>query len=59
MGLVHIINCAVVYSFVGLGSRIVLRTRPKVARVVSQFSGAAMIAIGLLLLIEQFLTFKG
>jgi threonine/homoserine/homoserine lactone efflux protein len=59
MGLVHMINCAVVYSFVGLGSRIVLRTRPKVARVVSQFSGAAMITIALLLLIEQFLAFKG
>jgi len=59
MGLVHIVNCALVYSLVSLGSRIVLRTRPKAARMVSQFSGAAMIAIALFLLIEQYLAFTG
>ena len=53
MGLVQIVNCAVVYSLVGVGSKIVLRTRPKVARVVSRASGAAMIAVGFLLLVEQ------
>ncbi|MFC0576187.1 LysE family translocator [Paraburkholderia solisilvae] len=37
MGLVQILNCAVVYSLVGVGARIVLRTRPKVAHMVSQF----------------------
>lgn len=57
LGLVQIVNCAVIYSLVGLGSKAVLRTRPKVARMVSQFSGAAMIAIALLLLIEQCLAF--
>jgi threonine/homoserine/homoserine lactone efflux protein len=55
LGLVQIVNCAVVYSLVGIGSRIVLRTRPQVARRVSQFSGAAMIVIALLLLVEPFL----
>jgi threonine/homoserine/homoserine lactone efflux protein len=58
MGLVHIINCAVVYSVVGIGSKIVLRTRPKVARTVSQVSGAAMVVIAVLLLVEQFSAFK-
>jgi len=57
LGLVQIVNCALVYSIVGLGSKIVLRTRPKVARSISQFSGVAMIAIALILLIEQFLAF--
>jgi threonine/homoserine/homoserine lactone efflux protein len=58
LGIVHILNCAVVYSFVGVGSKIVLRTRPKVARVVSQVSGAAMITIAVLLLLEQLVGFK-
>lgn len=58
MGIVHIVNCAVVYTLVGVGSKIVLRTRPKVARRVSQVSGAAMIVIAVLLLLEQLLAFK-
>ncbi|MCY1221292.1 hypothetical protein D9M72_333420 [compost metagenome] len=47
------LNCALIYSLVGTGSSMVLRTRPRVARLVSQFSGAAMIAIALFLLAEQ------
>ncbi|SOE84443.1 Threonine/homoserine/homoserine lactone efflux protein [Burkholderia sp. YR290] len=58
MGIVHILNCAVVYTLVGVSSKIVLRTRPKVARVISQVSGAAMIAIAVLLLLEQLVGFK-
>lgn len=54
MGLVQIVNCAVIYSLVGIGSKIVLRTRPKVARAVSQVSGGVMIVIALLLIAEQF-----
>lgn len=50
MGFVQIINCAVVYSAVGLGSKIVLRTRPEVARRVSQFSGLSMMVIAVVLL---------
>jgi threonine/homoserine/homoserine lactone efflux protein len=59
MGCVHIVNCALVYSLVGIGAKVVLRTRPKVARMVSQFSGAAMIAIAFLLLAEQMLVLRG
>lgn len=58
LGLVQIANCALVYSLVGLGAKIVLRTRPKVARLVSQFSGLAMLSIGVLLLAEQVLAFS-
>jgi len=54
LGLVQIVNCAVVYSLVAAGSKYVLRARPEAARRVSQFSGAAMILIALLLLVEQF-----
>lgn len=56
MGLIQIINCAVVYSVVGLGSKAILRTRPEAARRVSQFSGIAMIFIAFLLIGEQIYT---
>lgn len=52
MGFVQIFNCAVVYSLVGYGSKIVLKTRPIVARKVSQLSGVAMIIIAIALLVE-------
>ncbi|MGF6259395.1 threonine/homoserine/homoserine lactone efflux protein [Paraburkholderia youngii] len=58
LGLLHMANCAVVYSVVGLGSKAVLRTRPSVARRVSQVSGAAMVLIAVLLFVEQLLAFK-
>jgi threonine/homoserine/homoserine lactone efflux protein len=54
LGFVQIVNCAIVYSLVAVGSKYVLRARPEVARRVSQFSGVAMIVIALLLLVEQF-----
>ena len=55
MGLVQIANCAVIYFLVGLGlPKTVLRTRPKVVRLVSQFSGLTMLTIAALLLAEQF-----
>ncbi|GAA0977300.1 LysE family transporter [Acrocarpospora macrocephala] len=53
LGLVHVASCAVVYTAVGAGARRVLRARPAAARAVSRFSGAAMVAIGVLLLVEQ------
>jgi threonine/homoserine/homoserine lactone efflux protein len=59
MGLVQIVNCAFVYSLVGIGSKLALRTRPKMARMVSRFSGAAMITIAFLLLAEQVLVMMG
>lgn len=52
-GAVHVLNCALVYLAVGIGARTVLRARPAAARIVSRCSGAAMIGIGLFLLIEQ------
>jgi threonine/homoserine/homoserine lactone efflux protein len=58
MGIVHIVNYAVVYTFVGVGSEIVLRTRPKIPRMVSEVLGAAMIVIAVLLFLEQSLAFK-
>ncbi|HEY4296544.1 MAG TPA: LysE family transporter [Paraburkholderia sp.] len=57
LGFVQIVNCGVVYSLVGIGSKFVLSTRPRVARRVSQFSGVAMIVIAVLLLLEQLLAF--
>jgi threonine/homoserine/homoserine lactone efflux protein len=53
LGLVHTLSCAVVYTGVGTGARLVLRARPGAARVISRISGAAMVAIGAALLMEQ------
>jgi threonine/homoserine/homoserine lactone efflux protein len=55
LGLVHVANCAVVYTGVGVGARRVLLARPAAARGVSQVSGAAMIVIGAVLIDEQIL----
>jgi threonine/homoserine/homoserine lactone efflux protein len=55
LGLVHVANCAVVYTGVGVGARRVLRARPAAARWVSRVSGAAMIVIGAVLIGEQIL----
>ena len=56
LGLVHIANCAVIYTGVGTTARRVLRTRPAAARAVTRFAGAAMIAIAALLLAERLLS---
>jgi threonine/homoserine/homoserine lactone efflux protein len=53
LGMVHVASCCVVYSAVGVAARVVLQARPAAARVVSRFSGAAMVGIGAFLLIEQ------
>lgn len=53
LGLVHVVSCAVVYTGVGTGARLVLSARPSAARVVSRISGAAMVGIGVLLLVER------
>jgi threonine/homoserine/homoserine lactone efflux protein len=53
LGSVHVASCAVVYTGVGTGARLVLRARPAAARAVTRFSGAAMVTIGVLLLGEQ------
>ncbi len=56
LGLVHIANCAVIYTIVGTTARRVLRTRPAAARAVTRCSGAAMIAIAAILLAQHLLT---
>jgi len=53
LGMVHVASCALVYTAVGVGARVVLQARPAAARAVSRFSGAAMVGIGAFLLIEQ------
>ncbi|MFI6370097.1 LysE family translocator [Streptomyces sp. NPDC050546] len=53
LGTLHMTACAVVYLTVGVLARTVLRTRPSAARAVTRVSGAMMIAIGGLLLVER------
>jgi threonine/homoserine/homoserine lactone efflux protein len=55
LGAIHIVSCAIVYVCVGTGARVVLRARPTAARVVSRISGAAMLVVGIVLLIERFM----
>jgi threonine/homoserine/homoserine lactone efflux protein len=52
LGLVHVATCAVVYLAVGTGARAVLAARPSAAARVTRISGAAMVVIGIVLLIE-------
>jgi threonine/homoserine/homoserine lactone efflux protein len=54
LGLVHV-NCAAVYTGVGVGARRVLRARPSAACWVSRVSGMAMILLGAVLIGEQVL----
>jgi len=53
LGAIQIVNCALVYSLVGVGAGLVLRRRPRLARWIGRLSGVAMITIGLILLGEQ------
>lgn len=53
LGLVHMTSCAVIYTAVGAGAKRVLRARPAAARIVTRFSGAAMVLIGVALLADQ------
>jgi threonine/homoserine/homoserine lactone efflux protein len=57
LGVLHMINCASVYSVVGFGSKAVLGTRPAAARRVSQLSGVAMIVVAMVLFAEQVFAF--
>ncbi|MGW3485512.1 LysE family translocator [Rhodococcus indonesiensis] len=56
LGMVHTASCAVVYTGVGTGARVVLRARPTAARVVTSASGVAMIVLGVVLLVERIAT---
>jgi threonine/homoserine/homoserine lactone efflux protein len=53
LGLAHVASCALVYTGVGTGARLVLRAHPTATQAVTRFSGAAMVLVGVLLLGEQ------
>ncbi|WP_328385294.1 LysE family translocator [Streptomyces sp. NBC_00400] len=53
LGTLHMTACAVVYLGVAVLARTVLKTRPSAARAVTRCSGAMMIVIGGLLLVES------
>lgn len=53
MGMVHLVSCGAVYFLVGYGARIVLKSRPRLAKGVSRVSGILMIIIALMLISEQ------
>ena len=53
LGVLHMSDCAVVYSAVAVLARLLLRSRATAARALARVSGAVMIAVGAALLIEQ------
>jgi threonine/homoserine/homoserine lactone efflux protein len=53
LGLVFMASCAVFYLCLGSLARRIVRSRPGAARAITRFSGAAMVAIGALLLAER------
>ncbi|GAY07126.1 LysE family translocator [Pseudonocardia sp. N23] len=55
LGVVHVANCALVYTGVGTGARAVLRARPAAARIVTRVSGVVMAGLGVVLVVEQVL----
>ncbi len=56
LGLVFTVSCVAFYLGLGLTAGTVLHTRPAAARAVSRLSGAAMVAVGGLLIAERLLT---
>lgn len=53
MGAIHMANCAVAYLGVGTLARNLLPRRPNAAHAVTRVAGAAMIVLGVLLLLER------
>jgi threonine/homoserine/homoserine lactone efflux protein len=53
LGAIHMFNCAVVYLSVGTLARNVLGARPTAADALTRAAGAAMIVLGLLLVLER------
>ncbi|MEV6806204.1 LysE family translocator [Streptomyces sp. NPDC051132] len=56
LGLLHMACCSAVYLTVGALARALLEARPAAARAVTRTSGAAMLGIGALLLVERLAT---
>jgi threonine/homoserine/homoserine lactone efflux protein len=55
LGAVHVLSCAVIYTVVAVGARVVLSAKPEASLWVSRISGVVMIGIGLLLVVERLL----
>lgn len=55
LGLVFVATCGAFYTIVGLSARAILTAKPGAARLISRISGAAMILVGLVLLVEVML----
>ncbi|MDG9719965.1 LysE family translocator [Streptomyces sp. DH24] len=53
LGLLHMACCAAVYLTVGVTARAVLGARPAAARAVTRTSGAAMLGVGAVLLVQR------
>jgi threonine/homoserine/homoserine lactone efflux protein len=53
LGLIFVGSCALVYSVVGVGAKAVLRVRPSATRIISRVSGAAMVVLAVVLVVEQ------
>jgi threonine/homoserine/homoserine lactone efflux protein len=56
LGAVFVLTCGVFYTVVGFAARAVLTTRPRTARAISRLSGAAMLLVGLVLVVERLRT---
>ncbi|MGW5536043.1 LysE family translocator [Streptomyces sp. NPDC004009] len=56
LGLLHMACCAAVYLTVGALAGVLLAARPAAARAVTRTSGAAMLGVGALLLVERLAT---
>ena len=52
-GLSHMTLSIFIYSGVAIGARVLLRSRPTAARIVTLFSGVIMIGLGIVLVLEQ------
>ena len=53
LGAIHMINCAIVYVSVGTLARNALGARPTAAHALTRAAGAAMILLGVLLVLER------
>lgn len=58
LGLIHMVNCTIIYFLVGFGSQILLKARPEAALWISRISGSLVILISIILIFEQFLSLK-
>jgi threonine/homoserine/homoserine lactone efflux protein len=56
LGAVFVLTCGVFYAVVGFAARALLTTRPRTARMLSRLSGAAMLLVGLALVVERLKT---